>query len=233
MPKAALFDVDGTLVDSNDLHAEAWGEIFRRFGVDIPHAVIRQQIGKGGDNLMPALLPPRLIAAHGPEIEAQRRSLYRDRYLPRVRPFPGVRALFEALRRDDIRIMLASSAAEQQVRQHCAMLDIADLIEGTVSGDDVAHSKPCPDLFAAALNRLGGIDPQDVVVIGDSPYDMEAASKLGIPAMGLLCGGFDAGLLRWSGAAALFEGPWTLPARIDDWLPAEVAKPCPAPAPIS
>jgi HAD superfamily hydrolase (TIGR01509 family) len=228
MPHAAIFDVDGTLVDSNDLHAEAWGETFRRYGVDLPHAVIRGQVGKGGDNLIPALLPPRLVAKHGEEMREQSGRLFRDRYLARVIPFPGVRDLFEALKGEGIAIVLASSSAEEEVTHHCDRLGVSGLVDHIVSGDQVDHSKPCPDIFAAALRKLK-VAAAEAVVIGDSPYDMEAADQLGIPAVALLCGGFDPGLLRWSGAAALFDGPWTLPHRIGDWLPADARNACPTP----
>lgn len=223
MLRAAIFDVDGTLVNSNDLHAEAWAEIFRRFGVDLPHAVIRNQIGKGGDNLLPALLPPKLLEAHGAEMEEQRGELFKRAYLPRVRPFPGVRELFRSLQDQGVRTVLASSASGLEVEQYQDLLGIGDLLDGTTSKDDVAHSKPCPDIFEAALAKLPDIAPGEAVAVGDSPYDMEAAAKLGIAGIGLLCGGFDPGLLRWAGAAALFEGPWALPDRAAAWLrqPAE------------
>jgi HAD superfamily hydrolase (TIGR01509 family) len=216
MIQAAIFDIDGTLIDSNDLHAEAWRQTFLRFGVDLPHAAIRAQVGKGGDNLMPALLPSELLAAHGEEIEEQRGALFKREYLPRVRPFPGVRALFEQLRQRGTRIVLASSAKEEEVAHHTRLLDIGDLLDAAVSADDAEHSKPCPDIFAAALDLLGD---NAAVVVGDTPYDMIAARRIDMPAVGVRSGGFDDVVLRDAGAAALFDGPWALPRAVTDWLP--------------
>ena len=220
MYRAAIFDIDGTLIDSNDLHAEAWGEVFRHFGVDLPHDRIRGQIGKGGDNLLPALLPPELVEQHGKEMESQRKALFKRDYLPKVRAFPGVKSLFEALKSSGAKIVLATSAAEEELESHKRTLGIADLIDGATSADDVEHSKPCPDIFRAALAQLSGVAAHEAVVVGDTPYDMEAALKAEIAPVGVLCGGFDPGLLRGSGAQALFAGPWALPPRIDDWLEA-------------
>jgi HAD superfamily hydrolase (TIGR01509 family) len=217
MLRAALFDVDGTLVDSNDLHAEAWGEIFRRHGVDLPHAAIRAQIGKGGDNLLPALLPADLVARAGEAMEAERAALFRDAYLARVRPFPGVRAAFERLKASGARIALASSATAEEVAHHCDMLDIADLVDGATSADDVGRSKPCPDIFEAAAKCVG-VAPEEGVVIGDTPWDMQAAVRAGSPAIGVRCGGFDGALLLADGARALFDGPWALPGALDRWV---------------
>lgn len=219
MLRAAIFDMDGTLIDSNDLHAEAWNEIFRRFGVELPHERIRAQIGKGGDNLLPALLPPDLLARHGEEMEEARKQLFRDDYLPRVKPFPGVRELFEGLRASGARIVLASSAAAEELDSHKQLLGIAALIDGETSADDVEHSKPCPDIFAAALEKLADVNPDEAVVVGDTPYDMQAAARVGLRAVGVRSGGFPSEQLLESGAAALFDGPWTLPHRLRDWLP--------------
>lgn len=229
MLRAAIFDIDGTLIDSNDLHAEAWGEVFRRFGVNLPHHLIRAQIGKGRDNLMPALLPPDLIDRHGEELEEQRKTLFKHDYLPRARPFPGVQDLFKSLKSSGARIVLATSAAEEELESHKRTLGIADLIDGATSADDVEHSKPCPDIFQAALAKLPGIAPHEAVVVGDTPYDMKAAVTAGIQRVAVLSGGFDPDLLRAAGAQELFAGPWALPPRVDLWLQPAETKACPTP----
>jgi beta-phosphoglucomutase-like phosphatase (HAD superfamily) len=190
MLRAAIFDIDGTLIDSNDLHAEAWREIFRRFGLDLPHDRIRAQIGKGGDNLMPALLPPELVEQHGKEMEQQRKALFKRDYLPSVRPFPGVKPLFEGLRGSGASIVLATSATEEELESHKQSLGIADLIDGATSADDVEHSKPCPDIFQAALAKLPGVAPYEAVVVGDTPTTWK---RPGVPAFG-----------RWPCAAGAF-----------------------------
>ncbi len=203
MNRAALFDVDGTLVDSNGLHAEAWRIAFAHFGHDVPRAAIRAQIGKGGDNLIPALLP-NLSAAQRDEIDEWRGTLFKRDFLPRVTPFPGVRSLFERLAADGWRIVLASSGGAEEVAFHLGLTGAADLVFGTTSRDDAAHSKPCPDIFAAALEKAGA-DAADAIVVGDTPYDVAAAGKIGVRAIGLLCGGFSERDL--AGAIARYRDP--------------------------
>ena len=209
-----LFDVDGTLVDSNDLHAEAWAEAFRDFGFDVAVDRIRGQIGKGGDNLIPALLPP-LPEARRKEIETFRGTLFARDYLDRVQPFPGVRALFERIRSDGLTIVLASSAPTVELDHHLDRLDCRDLVAGTTSADDVASSKPDPDIFAAAL-RIAGSDAAGAIVVGDTPYDVVAAKKIDLRTIGLRCGGFDDGALLEAGAVALFDDSRDLLARYDE-----------------
>ncbi|MFN3388223.1 MAG: HAD family hydrolase [Allosphingosinicella sp.] len=205
-PKAVLFDVDGTLVDTNDLHAAAWRDTFLHFGIDIPHEEVRWQIGKGGDNLVPTLLPSVSEAQHE-EMEAYRSDLFRRLYLPRATPFPGVRALFERLTRDGIRIVLASSSHAAEVGYHLALIGCEDLVSDTTSKDDVAHSKPCPDIFEAALAKVAPLTADAVLVVGDTPWDAKAATKLGLSIVAVRCGGFPDEALREAGACAVYDGP--------------------------
>lgn len=202
---AVLFDVDGTLIDSNDLHAAAWREAFRHFGFDIPFERVRGQIGKGGDNLIPALLPG-IDAEKQEEIDAFRSELFKRDYLPRVVPFPCVRALFERLVEDGKKIVLASSAKGAEVKYHLGVMGVDDLVTATTSADDVEHSKPCPDIFAAALEKVAPLGPEEVVVVGDSPYDVQSAKKLGIRVIGFRSGGFEDAVLREAGADELYDG---------------------------
>ncbi|HEX5183122.1 MAG TPA: HAD family hydrolase [Allosphingosinicella sp.] len=204
--RAALFDVDGTLVDTNALHVAAWHEAFLGFGHDVPAAAIARQIGKGGDNLIPALLPG-IGDSQRRRIEARRGALYRRDYLARAVPFPGVRPLFERLAADGIRIVLASSSHREEVDFHLALIGCEDLVEAVASRDDAARSKPCPDIFEAALARLAPLGPEAAIAIGDSPWDMEAAGRAGLRAIGFRSGGFPDASLREAGAVALFDGP--------------------------
>lgn len=206
MAKAILFDVDGTLIDSNDLHAVAWREAFLKFGADVPFETVRSQIGKGGDNLIPALLPPDLVERCQTQIEEYRSGLYQREYMPRVVPFPGVRALVERLKADGKTVVLASSAKGAELRFSLDVVGLADLVDGTTSKDDVEHSKPCPDIFEAALAKAG-VTAAEAVVVGDSPFDIEAAAKLGIAAIGVRSGGFPDEALLEAGAAGLYDGP--------------------------
>ena len=210
MTRAVLFDVDGTLIDSNDLHAAAWREAFLHFGVDLPLNEIRQQIGKGGDNLIPTLLPKQLAEERQQEIDDFRSELFKRDYLPRAIPFPGVRELFERLYADGTKIVLASSAKGPEVDYHLALIGAQDLVTATTSADDVEHSKPCPDIFAAALEKVAPIGAGEAVVVGDSPFDIQAAKKLGIPTIGVRSGGFGDRVLLEAGADELHDNPQEL-----------------------
>lgn len=207
MVGAILFDVDGTLIDSNELHATAWREAFLHFGVDLPLDEIRRQIGKGGDNLIPTLLPKELVEERQDEIDEFRGELFKRDYLPRVVPFPGVRELFERLKADGKKIVLASSAKGAEVAFHVGVIGCEDLVDATTSADDVEHSKPCPDIFAAALGKVNPLGPDEVIVVGDSPFDVLAAKKLGIRVIGVRSGGFPDDVLRQAGADELYDGP--------------------------
>lgn len=214
---AVLFDVDGTLIDSNDLHATAWREAFLHFGIDIPADAIRQQIGKGGDNLIPTLLPD-ISDQRQEEIDSFRSELFKTDYLPRVVPFGGVRALFERIVSDGKKIVLASSAKGEEVDYHKSVIGAADLITATTSADDVEHSKPYPDIFAAAMKKVQPLGADQLVVIGDSPFDVEAAKKLGIRVIAVRSGGFPDEVLRQAGADQLYDGPEDLLANYETSL---------------
>jgi HAD superfamily hydrolase (TIGR01549 family) len=203
---AILFDVDGTLIDSNQLHVEAWREAFLHFGIDIDLDRIHAQIGKGGDNLIPALLPADIVERCQKDIETFRSELFLRDYLHRTRAFPDVRPLFERLAADGIRIVLASSAKQAEIDHHVETLGCADLIDAVTSRDDVEHSKPCPDIFAAALAKVAPLGASDVLVVGDTPYDVEAARRIGIASVALRSGGFSEAALLDAGAVLLFDG---------------------------
>ncbi|MGZ8284569.1 MAG: HAD family hydrolase [Allosphingosinicella sp.] len=213
-PRAVLFDVDGTLVDTNDLHAAAWREAFLHFGLDKPLDEIRWQIGKGGDNLIPSLFPD-LGGPEREEMEAFRGDLFKRDYLPRATPFPGVRDLFERLAAEDIRIVLASSSHAEEVDYHLGLIACADLVSATTSKDEVDHSKPCPDIFAAALAKVAPLGADEAAVVGDTPWDAKAAAKLGLRTIGFRSGGFPDEALARAGACELYDGPRDLLARFD------------------
>jgi HAD superfamily hydrolase (TIGR01509 family) len=212
--RAILFDVDGTLVDTNDLHTAAWRETFLAFGADVPFDAIRSQIGKGGDNLVPTLLP-EVDDARRKEMEAHRGDLFQRDYLPRAVPFDGVRALFLRLAQNKVRIVLASSAHQAEIDYYLSALAVEDLVEAVTTADDVEHSKPCPDIFAAALAKVAPHGADEVFVVGDSPWDVKAAGKLGIRTIGFRSGGFPDDTLTEAGACALYDGPADLLARFD------------------
>lgn len=206
MIRAAIFDLDGTVVDSNDLHVEAWDETFRHFGKEFSQRELHRQIGKGGDNYLPEFLSATEMRQMGAEVEKYRADLFKEKYLAKVQPFPRVHELFQRLRDDGKRIALASSGNDAEVEHYVKLAALGELIEARTSKSDVAHSKPNPDVFAAALHLLH-LQPQDAIVIGDTPYDVQAAKKIGLPTIALLCGGFAEDELVASGAVAVFRDP--------------------------
>lgn len=214
MPTAVIFDVDGTLIDFVPQHAKAWQDAFRDFGHDIPFEDLRRQIGKGGDLLMPVFLSEE-IEEKSEALEKHRSQILKDRYLPTIKGLPQVRALVERLQADGKQLVLASSARGDELQTYKKIADIEDLIKTETSSDDAEESKPNPDIFEAALERLDGIEAADAIVIGDTPYDAEAASKAGVRTIGLLSGGWTAEELREAGCIATYRDPADLLAQYD------------------
>lgn len=216
MLRAILFDVDGTLVDSVDLHARCWQEAFARYGRQISFERIRAQIGKGGDQLIPFFLSDEELERYGEELSHFRTALFQEQYLPKVRPFPKVRELFERIKQSGKRIALASSAKADELDHYVELLKVKDLVDARTTQDDVEKTKPHPDVFAAAMQKLGVEAPREALVVGDSPFDAEAAGRLAIQTVGLLCGGFSEADLRNAGASAFFASPEDLLARFEE-----------------
>jgi HAD superfamily hydrolase (TIGR01549 family) len=208
--RAVIFDIDGTLLDSVDLHSRAWVEAFRHFGVETQEAEVRRQIGKGGDQLMPVFLPQERIAREGKAIESYRSDLFKRDYLDKVRPFPAVVPLFRRIREAGLTIALASSGKKDEVAHYQEILGIADLVDVVTSSDDAERSKPHPDIFEAAIGKLEGIPTDAMIVIGDTPYDAEAARKAGLATIGVLCGGFPEADLSGAGCIAIYRDPQDL-----------------------
>jgi HAD superfamily hydrolase (TIGR01549 family) len=215
MIKAVLFDIDGTLIDSVDLHARAWQEALAAFGYEIAFEAVRSQIGKGGDQLMPVFVPADDLDRQGKELETYRGDLFKRKYLPQVRPFPKVRELFQRLRAGKKVIVLASSGKEDEIKRYMEIAGIADLIDASTSSDEVERSKPYGDIFAAALGKAAPARAEEAVVVGDTPYDAEAAGKVGLRTVGVLCGGFPEADLRAAGCGAIFRNPADLLARYE------------------
>ena len=192
--QAILFDVDGTLVDSNDHHARCWLEAFAHFGKHFDYDVVRHQIGKGGDLLVPDLLDAREMRAFGEAVKKYRSELFREKYLAEVKPFAFVGGLFEALEKCNVRTALASSSDPEEVEYYTRLLGVESLIEGSTSKRDAKFSKPSPEIFDAALERAGS-DPKFTFVAGDTPYDILAAHRAAMPIIAVLSGGFERALL--------------------------------------
>lgn len=212
--RGVIFDVDGTLIDSVDLHAEAWQEALAHFGYEVGFDEVRAQIGKGGDQLMPVFVPREALERIEKDMDSFRHDLFARKYLDRVRGFPGVRPLFERLRRDGIRIALASSAKGDELEHYKRVADITGLADAETSSDDADRSKPHPDIFLAALEQLD-LGPDQAVVVGDTPWDAKAATKAGLPIIGVLCGGFPEEELRQAGCAEVYGDPEDLLRNLD------------------
>ncbi|MHB8283464.1 MAG: HAD family hydrolase [Caulobacteraceae bacterium] len=211
--KAVLFDIDGTLVDSNDYHVRAWAEAFRTVDADFEGQVIHDQIGKGADMLVPTLLPEadedtqnRLSKAHGEAFKA---------YIGRVQAFPKAHELLRRVHDAGQRVVLASSASSDELEHYLDLLDARDIVSATTSADDVARTKPAPDIFAAALEKIAPLTAEEVLVVGDTPYDVEAAAKAGVAAVAVRSGGFAEAALRKAGAVAIYDDVAALLADFD------------------
>jgi HAD superfamily hydrolase (TIGR01509 family) len=214
--RAIIFDVDGTLVDSNSLHAEAWQKAFRKFGKEVDFHAVHAQIGKGGDQLVPEFLTREEIDKFGEELDHYRGELFKDEYLDRATAFPRVRELFERIKHDGLFIALASSAKSPEVEQHKERLNIKDLVDFATSADDVESSKPDPDIFQTALRGLDGVTPDEAVIVGDSPWDVIAGSKAGMKTIGVLSGGFTREELLGAGAIEIYESVGDLLDRYEE-----------------
>jgi HAD superfamily hydrolase (TIGR01509 family) len=220
MLRAVIFDIDGTLVDSNDLHARAWQEAFAHFEIDMPFDRVRPQIGKGADQLIPSLISQEVAARQGEQIAEYRSAIFKAKYLDHVRPFPKVRELFQRILRDGRKIAVASSANKDELQRLKQIAEIDDLIHEQTSAADAEKSKPHPDIVEAALKRLS-VDPDEAVMVGDTPYDAVAATRLHIRTIGMLCGGFPEPDLRKAGCIEIYKNPAELLTRYEESALAE------------
>lgn len=210
---AAIFDIDGTLVDSVDLHARAWQEAFQHFGYNIPFEKVRHEIGKGSDKLIPDLLGEEVAKRVFDELDEFRGKLWKSKYFERVKSFPKVRELFQRILQDGNQIVLASSAKGDELKSYKQIAGISDLVQDETSSDDVDKSKPSPDAIHAALAKLKISDPSTVLMVGDTPWDVIAAKKAGVKTVAVLCGGFPEEELRSAGAVAIYRDAADILAR--------------------
>ncbi len=213
--KAILFDIDGTLIDSNDQHVLAWEEVFRGEGATFDRQVIHDQIGKGADMLVPTLLPDTSEAARERMGDAHG-EVFKAKFLREVKPFHKARDLLVRAHEAGRKVVLASSASKAELDHYLGLLDARDLVAATTSADDVENTKPAPDIFATALEKLAPLGPGDVLVVGDTPYDIEAAAKCGIGTVALRSGKFSDEALREAGALRLYDDVAALLADYDD-----------------
>jgi membrane protein len=212
--RAVLFDVDGTLMDNNALHVQAWKEAFSPYKA-FEDAELLRYVGMGSDTYVQSLAP-ELDADARQAIRDRKRELYRT-LGAQAAPFIGARPALEAARQRGLAIALASSANRVEIERYVALMGIESLIAAITTASDVARTKPEPDLFLAALSKLQ-VSPREAFVVGDTPYDVQAASKAGMPTVGVLSGGFAGATLEAAGAILIVQDVGELAARFDDVL---------------
>lgn len=215
--EAIIFDVDGTLVDTNGVHVEAWQRAFSRYGYEVSAEQIAAEVGKGGDHLVPALIGEAEDALHGDEL----RAAHGDEFLQLiglrpVRAFPGVLPLIETIQARGLRVALATSAKMDYLDAtlDSAHLNLKLVVPEIVTADDAASSKPAPDIVVAAVQKLD-LAPAACVMVGDTPHDGEACGRAGVPFVGLRCGGWSAEALRAAGARSVWADPVDLLEHLD------------------
>ncbi len=213
MPRAVLLDVDGTLVDSNDAHAEAWVAALAEFGRPATFERLRAMIGKGGDKILPEVAGLSDDSPEGKRLSERRRKLFLERWAPHLKPFPAARKLVARMRDAGMDVVVATSANAEELSTLLRIAQVDDLIDGATSSDDAERSKPDPDIVAAALEKTG-CPAAEVVMLGDTPYDVEASGRAGVACIALRCGGWDDDALR--GARAIYDDPADLLVHWDD-----------------
>lgn len=213
---AVIFDIDGTLLDSNDANAYAWRKTFEEFGKTVPQPDIRGAIGKGGDNLLPDFWSKEELERLEEPLGKRRSEIYQKELLPKMQAFTLAREFGARLREDGYKVAVASSAKREELEVSLEIIGFESLIQAQTSTDDAKSSKPDPDIFLAALDRLGGPDPARVIVVGDTPYDVTAAKKAGMRTVAVLCGGFSRESLEEAGAIAIYQSPSEMLLRYDE-----------------
>jgi len=209
---AVIFDVDGTLVDSNDAQARSWVDALKEFGYSVPYEKVRPLIGMGGDKVLPETIGVQKDSEKGKQISKRRSEIFKEKYLPNVKPFPDAQKLLDRMRERGLKLAIATSAQPDELRPLLQIVGAADLIEDKTTARDVKNSKPDPDVMQVALKRVG-YPPNEVVMIGDTPYDIEAARKVGVGTIAFRCGGWSDSDL--AGAIAMYNDPADLLAHYD------------------
>jgi HAD superfamily hydrolase (TIGR01509 family) len=210
----AILDIDGTLVDTNYQHVIAWARALQRFDIDVALWRIHRLIGMGGDQVVTSLCGQEVEDEHGDEIRSAESEEYM-RLIEEVRPMEGARDLIIALKDRGHTVVLASSAKEDEVDVYLDLLDVRELVDAWTTSADVESTKPAPDLVQAALKKSGD-EPSAAVMVGDTPWDVEAAGKAGLETIAVITGGFSEQELTKAGAAAVVESVAELLERLDE-----------------
>ena len=208
---AVLLDIDGTLVDSNEAHAAAWSDAFAAHGRHHPPEEIRPLIGKGGDKLLRELASLDHESSEGRKISEERAEIFRKCYLPTLKPTPGAAAFVEWLLESRLTVVVATSAKQEEVKALLTICGAQALVKDATTADDAERSKPDPDILVAALETSGS-SPDRAIMIGDTPYDIEAANRAGLATIAFRCGGWDDAKLQ--GSIAIYDDPRELLDRL-------------------
>jgi HAD superfamily hydrolase (TIGR01509 family) len=209
--RGVILDVDGTLVDSNDAHANAWVEAMAEAGIEVAFSKVRRLIGMGGDKLLPSSCGIEEESPEAKKIGDRRQHIFTTRYLPELRPFIMAKQLLQRMRRDGLKLVVASSAKRDELIPLLRICGADELVEGQTSAD-AEGSKPDPDIVQAALGQLG-LPAAEVLMLADTPFDIGSAHKAGVRIVALRCGGWgDANLAN---AVAVYEDPADLLANYD------------------
>ena len=215
MLQGIIFDIDGTLVDSNDAHARSWVDTFGEAGYDVPFDVVRPLIGMGGDKLLPKAIGVKHDSKEGKKLIKRRSEIFRVKYLPNLRPLAGSRGLVLRVRSDGLKAIVATSAKDEELKGLLEAAEVADLMEEKATASDAKRSKPDPDIVEAAIEE-SGISPKNLVMIGDTPYDIEAAARANVRAIAFRSGGWSDDALK--GAVEIYDGPADLLRHYDSSL---------------
>lgn len=211
--RGVLLDIDGTLLTSNRAHAEAFSDVFRAAGYDITADEVEPLVGMGGDKLLPQLTGLESDQGKGKELAEAKKERFTSHYLRQLRPTRGARQLVERLLAAGLTVVVATSAGGDEAETLLRQAGVEDLLTETTSSSDAENSKPDPDIIVAAL-RKGELAPAEAVMIGDTPYDVEASARAGVPCIALRSGGWSDDALR--GALAVFDDPADLVAHLDE-----------------
>jgi HAD superfamily hydrolase (TIGR01509 family) len=211
-PRGVILDIDGTLVASNDAHAHAWVDALAERGIKVAFEEVRRRIGMGGDKLLPVVSGIQEDTPEGKALSKRRKEFFQARYFPHLQPTPGAHELLKRLYDDGLKLVVATSAKKDEVRKLLHVCGGDQYIGAKTSADDVERSKPDPDVMGAALKE-SGLKADQVIMLGDTPYDIEAANRAGVAVIAVRCGG-------WSdrdpaGAIAVYDDPADLLAHLD------------------
>ncbi len=205
MIKAVIFDIDGTLIDSNAAHAESFVKAFEKFGKTVPFEELKCLIGMGADDILEKYLDKSEIEKFGEDLKEYRKKIFLEDFLPEIKVFPKMKDLFEKLKAGEKQTALASSAGEDELKEYKKLLNLGDLIQEETNADDAEEAKPEPDIFLAAFDKLKNVEKENVLVIGDTPFDAEAATKANLKIIGVESGGWTREKLLETGCAEVYR----------------------------